>query len=159
MYKSKINLRLSVHRDATRDTGSMQHTNTFILNTFIKKLHSWHTKNTSPLLYGNLVIGIFENSFLKNKSYYFLKYLGLLVIVFSLYTFHTNLMYFQSKRGVSSLRYLVPVCTRILISCPNNDPSSGSKLVTTWYNCSQSVWWFWLKGFDRYYNRVYNYDV
>jgi len=49
--KLKLTYYLSAHRDISIDTASMQHTSTYVLNTFIKKYHSQHAKNTSPLIF------------------------------------------------------------------------------------------------------------
>jgi len=53
------------HTDTTSDTGSIQYTNNFILDTFIKKYHSWPTANTSHLFYENIVLGIFKTIIFK----------------------------------------------------------------------------------------------
>lgn len=40
---------------------------------------------------------------------------------------------------------IVPLYIHILVPWPTGDPGSGSKLVATWYNCSQRECWLWLK--------------
>ena len=52
-------------------TGSMHHTITFIPNTVIKIYHSWHTLNTSPVVYEIRVICIFKKAVLKKQNNYF----------------------------------------------------------------------------------------
>lgn len=66
---------MTVHWNISGDTGKIQHTSTFILNTFIKIYNSLHKTNTAPLLYDNLVLGIFKKVFMKTRA------------VFIIYTF------------------------------------------------------------------------
>jgi hypothetical protein len=63
---------MSLHRNTSWHTGSMQHASTFIPNMVIKKYHSWRATNTSPLLYEILVLGFLKNK----KSYHILNILS-----------------------------------------------------------------------------------
>ena len=68
---------MAVHRDTSRDTGSVLQTSIFVLNTVIKKYHSRCTA-IYHLYLAVLAIGIFK-IFFKNKIVINLKILRPLV--------------------------------------------------------------------------------